>query len=207
MLPLASEIRSGKIYSLTDAGRDASRQLSIEPQADDTVNQVIQMLAARSLSAAYIKKKIPLADRILKSLERKGWIAVEEVSHDRDPLRAPSAKLRIALTGAEPQGKLPKAERELLAYLALHPGTHNLGDLEALVHNASQAARSLARKQAVALTPGTGRDPQRSHPRAARAEHRAAQCVRSDRRRASQRGSSARSCCTASRAPARPRSI
>ena len=116
------------------------------------MNQVIQMLAARSLSADYIRKKIPLADRILKSFERKGWIAVEEVSHDRDPLRAPSAKLRIALTGAEPQGKIPKAERELLAYLALHPGSHNVGDLDALVHNASQAARSLARKQAVTLT-------------------------------------------------------
>jgi len=152
MLPLASDIRSGKVYSLTDAGRDASRQLSIQPEAEDTVNQVIQMLAARSLSASYIKKKIPFADRILKSLERKGWIAVEEVSHDRDPLRAPSAKLRIALSGAEPQAKIPKAERELLAYLALHPGSHNVGDLEALVHNASQAARSLARKQAVTLT-------------------------------------------------------
>ncbi len=130
MLPLASDIRSGKIYTLTDAGRDASRQLSIDPQAEDTVNQVMQMLAARSLSAAHIKKKIPLADRILKSLERRGWIAVEAVAHDRDPLRAPAAKLRIALAGAEPQGKVPKAERELLAYLALHPGTHNLGDLE-----------------------------------------------------------------------------
>ena len=27
MLPLASEIRRGKVYSLTDAGRDAARQL------------------------------------------------------------------------------------------------------------------------------------------------------------------------------------
>jgi primosomal protein N' (replication factor Y) (superfamily II helicase) len=153
MLPLASDIRSGKIYTLTDAGRDASRQLSIETQAEDTLNQVIAMLAARSLSAAHIKRKIPLADRILKSLERRGWIAVEEVQHDRDPMRAPALKLRVELTGAEPQGKSPKAERELLAYLSLHPGTHNLGELESLVHNASPAARSLARKQAVTLTP------------------------------------------------------
>jgi primosomal protein N' (replication factor Y) (superfamily II helicase) len=153
MLPLASDIRSGKMYTLTDAGRDASRQLCIDPRPEDTVNQVVQMLAARSLSAAHIKKKIPLADRILKSLERRGWIAVEEVQHDRDPLRAPSAKLRITYTGPEPHGKIPKAERELLAYLALHPGTHNLGDLEPLIRNASQAARSLARKQAVTLTP------------------------------------------------------
>ncbi len=153
MLPLASDIRAGKMYTLTDSGRDASRQLSIEPQAEDTVNQVIQMLAARSLSAAHIKKKVPLADRILKSLERKGWIAVEEVQRDRDPMRAAASKLRIALIGGEPPGKLPKAERELLAYLALHPGSHNLGELEAVVHNASQAARSLARKQAVTLIP------------------------------------------------------
>lgn len=153
MLPLASDIRTGKIYTLTDAGRDASRQMSIDPQADDTTNQVIQMLAARSLSAAHIKKKVPLADRILKSLERRGWVGVEAVQHDRDPLRAPAAKLRIALAGAEPSAKLPKAERELLAYLALHPGTHNLGEIEPLVRNASQAARSLARKQAVTLTP------------------------------------------------------
>ena len=49
--------------------------------------------------------------------------------------------------------KLPKAERELLAYLSLHPGSHNLAELEPVVHNASPAARSLARKQLVALTP------------------------------------------------------
>ena len=153
MLPLASDIRSGKVYSLTDAGRDASRQLSIQPQSEDTTGEVIRMLAARALSASHIKKKIPLADRILKSLERRGWIAVEQVQHDRDPLRAPSSKLRVALTGAEPQAKLPKAERELLAYLSLHPGTHNLGDLEPPIRNASQAARSLARRESVTLTP------------------------------------------------------
>lgn len=153
MLPLASDIRSGKVYCLTDAGRDASRQMSIDPQAEDAINQVMQMLAARSLSAHYIKRKMPLADRVLRSLERRGWIAVEAVQHDRDPLRAPAGKLRIALAGPEPPGKIPKAEREVLAYLALHPGTHNLADLEPLIRNASQAARALARKQSVTLTP------------------------------------------------------
>jgi primosomal protein N' (replication factor Y) len=153
MLPLAADIRSGKNYSLTDAGRDASKQLSIDVSTEDTVNQVLQMLAARSLSAAHLKRKIPLADRILKSLEKRGWIVAEQINENRDPLRAPSARLRIGLTGAEPAGKLPKAERELLAYLSLHPGTHNLGDLEEMVKNASTAARSLARKQMVTLTP------------------------------------------------------
>ena len=31
MLPLSAEIHKGKIYTLTDAGRDASKQLSIDP--------------------------------------------------------------------------------------------------------------------------------------------------------------------------------
>jgi primosomal protein N' (replication factor Y) (superfamily II helicase) len=152
MLPLASDIRTGKIYTLTDAGRDASRQMSIQPQAEDTVNEVIQMLAARPLAASYIKKKIPLADRILKSLEKRGWITVEEVAHERDPMRAPAGKLRITGIAGEPTVKLPKAERELLAYLSLHPGSHNVAELETAIEHASRAARSLARKKLVSLT-------------------------------------------------------
>ena len=153
MLPLANDIRSGKIYTLTDAGRDASKQLSIAVGEEDPLNLVMQSLAVRPLSAAHLKKKVPLADKILKSLERKGWVAIEQVNEDRDPLRAPAAKLRIALVGGEPAAKLPKAERELLAYLSLHPGSHNLGELEAIVKNSGSAARSLARKQLVSLIP------------------------------------------------------
>jgi len=44
MLPLASEIRRGKIYSLTDAGRDAARQLLFDSSAEDPVVQVLRML-------------------------------------------------------------------------------------------------------------------------------------------------------------------
>ena len=156
MLPLAADIRAGKVYSLTSAGRDASKQLSIDAAADDSLNQVLQMLAARELSAVHLKRKVPLADRILKSLERKGWVAVEHVQHERDPLRAPALRLRIELTvnsAADPKAKAPKAERELLAFLSLHPGSHNLGELEDLVRNASVAARALARKKLVTLTP------------------------------------------------------
>ncbi len=108
MTPLAFETKQGKVYSLTDAGRDASRQLSIGQEKGDTLNEVIQMLAARPLSAAYLKKKMPLADKALKSLERKGWIAVEEVDRDRDPMRAPAGKLRIELTGTEETGSCRK---------------------------------------------------------------------------------------------------
>src|SRR5437660_11512368 len=53
MLPLASEIRSGKIYSLTDAGRDATRQLLLDAGAEDPVAQVLRALESRPLSAVY----------------------------------------------------------------------------------------------------------------------------------------------------------
>ena len=153
MLPLAADIRAGKMYSLTDAGRDAARQLTIGAHDGDDVNQILQMLFARELPETHLKKKLPLAAKILKSLEKRGWVAVEHTRSERDPLRAPAAKLRIALTGAEPAAKLPRAERELLAFLALHPGSHNLAELEATVKHASTAARALARRQLVTLTP------------------------------------------------------
>ena len=49
--------------------------------------------------------------------------------------------------------KLTKRERELHAFLELHPGTHNLEQLEASVKGASQAARSLARRNLITLEP------------------------------------------------------
>jgi primosomal protein N' (replication factor Y) len=146
MLPLASEIRTGKVYSLTDAGRDAACQLLLEDDPQDPVMQVLRALEHRGLSAAYLKKKYPLADKAIKALEKKGFIAVEATQDTRDPLRAASENLRIQLKEVEPTGKLPKAERELLAFLALHPGTHNLAEVEKVVANGSAAARALARK-------------------------------------------------------------
>jgi primosomal protein N' (replication factor Y) len=47
--------------------------------------------------------------------------------------------------------KLTKAERELHAFLELHPGSHNVGELEEKVKNASPSARSLARKKLITL--------------------------------------------------------
>jgi primosomal protein N' (replication factor Y) len=153
MLPLASEIRRGKIWSLTDSGRDAARQLLLETTPDDPVVAVLRMLEKRPLSAAYLAKTLPLADKAIKSLERKAFIAAEQVQTERDPLRAPSERLRVELTAAVPDLKLNKAERELRAFLELHPGSHNLKDVEAAVKNASSAARSLARKSTVTLKP------------------------------------------------------
>ena len=157
MLPLASEIRRGKVWSLTDAGRDAARQLLLDSSPDDPAAQVLGMLEKRPLSAAYLAKALPLADKAIRALERKGFIVAEQVQTERDPLRAPADRLRVELDGTRRRGgaeeKLNKPERELTAFLELHPGSHNLKQLEDMVKNASPAARSLARKGIVSLTP------------------------------------------------------
>jgi primosomal protein N' (replication factor Y) (superfamily II helicase) len=156
MLPLASEVRRGKVYTLTDAGRDAARQLLLDTSPDDPVLQVLRMLERRPLSASYLTKALPAAVNAIRSLERKRFIVAEEVQTERDPLRAPSERLRVELAarpGAEP--KLNKPERELRAFLELHPGSHNLKELESMVRQASPAARSLARKGLVSLKPET----------------------------------------------------
>ncbi len=156
MLPLASEIRSGKVWSLTDSGRDAARQLMLDASPEDPAVQVLRMLEKRPLSAAYLSKAMPLADKAVKSLERRGFIVAEQVQTERDPLRAPTDRLRVELSsaaGIAGDAKLNKSERELRAFLELHPGSHHLKDLEDTVKNASTAARSLARKGLVSLTP------------------------------------------------------
>jgi len=153
MLPLASEIRRGKVWSLTDAGRDAARQLLLDSAPDDPVARVLGMLEKRPLSAAYLAKALPLADKAVRSLERKGFIVSEQVQTERDPLRAPSERLRVELATGRSDAKLNKPERELRAFLELHPGSHNLKDLEAAIKNVSSAARALARKGLVTLKP------------------------------------------------------
>jgi primosomal protein N' (replication factor Y) len=156
MLPLASEIRRGKIWSLTDAGRDAARQLLLDSSPDDPVAQILRMLEKRPLSAAYLAKAMPLADKAIRALERKRFIVSEQVQTERDPLRAPADRLRVELAaGGAADVKLNKPEREVRAFLELHPGSHNLKDLETMVANSSPAARSLARKGIVSLKPET----------------------------------------------------
>jgi len=153
MLPLSAEIRRGKVWSLTDAGRDAARQLLLDSSPDDPATQVLRLLEKRPLSSAYLSRTLPLADKAIRSLERRGFLIAEEVQKERDPLRAPAERLRVELAGHPENGHRSKAERELQAFLELHPGSHNLKDLEGVVKNASAAARSLARKRAVTLKP------------------------------------------------------
>jgi primosomal protein N' (replication factor Y) len=171
MTPLGGEIRRGKVYSLTDTGRDATRQLVLDVSSEEPSIQLLRMLESGPRSEAHISKKIPSADKVVRSLERKGLIRVEEVQGPRDPLRASSARLRVELARPPTLGKLPKAERELVAYLELHPGSHNLKELETAVRHASTAARSLARKHIVTINPEPlglggipGRPPHRLNP-------------------------------------------
>ncbi len=154
MIPLSGEIRKSKLYSLTDAGRDTARQLMLGASDDDPALQVLRLLEARPLSAQYLQKKLPNAARVIRALEKKGFIHVENLEADRDPLRASAARLRAAwLASNVADYKLTKRERELHAFLELHPGTHNLEQLEASVKGASQAARSLARRKLILLEP------------------------------------------------------
>ncbi len=151
MTPLGAEIRRGKVYSLTDAGRDATRQLLLGTPGDEPSVQVLRALEQRPLSAAWLAKKVPNTDRAIRSLEKKGFIQAEDTAAERDPLRAPAARLQVEFAGRPADVKLNKSERELVAFLELHPGSHNLAELEDQVKNASTAARALARRALLAL--------------------------------------------------------
>ena len=154
MTPLSGEVRKSKLYSLTDSGRDAARQLVLGASEEDAAVQVLQLLEARPLSASYLEKKLPNAARVVRSLEKKGFIEIENLEAPRDPLRASATRLRASWLAVSPDDiKLTKRERELHAFLELHPGTHNLAELEASVTGASQAARSLARRKLITLEP------------------------------------------------------
>ncbi len=153
MVPLAGEIRRGKVYSLTPAGIDAARQFSAAAAEKDPATRLLRMLEKRPLSASYLKSKLPEAAAALKTREKKGLVRFEDTEAPRDPLRASAERLRVTLVLPRPDAKYPKAERELLAYLELHPGSHNVAEAELAVKNASEAARSLARKGAVVLKP------------------------------------------------------
>jgi primosomal protein N' (replication factor Y) len=153
MTPLAGEVRQTKVYELTDSGRDAARQLLLGTPSEEPSVQVLRMLEARPLSAGYLLKKVPKAEPVLRSLLKKGFLTIDQDQASRDPLRAPAARLRVEFLRRSDREKLPKSERELLSYLELHPGSHNVAVVEEAVAKASTAARALARRGLVRLRP------------------------------------------------------
>ncbi len=151
MAPMTGEIRRGKVFSLTDAGRDVVRQLWIgEEREDDPDYVLLRSLEARPLNLATLKAKVADAARRLAALAKRGLIRGEDDYVERDPLRASAARLIVEFL-SRGEDKLPKAQRELLAFLELHPGRHRLSELESTVKHASPAARALARRGCVAL--------------------------------------------------------
>ena len=153
MTPLSGDLRRGKIYSLTSSGRDAARQLYFGENDEDPATEILRMLDARQLSATYLVKKVDGAARILKSLEKKGFIECEDVAADRDPLRASAARLRGWNSRRGPKKKLPKSERELALLISncIRERTTS-NEIEKVIARASRAARGLAKLELVNLT-------------------------------------------------------
>ena len=153
MAPLAGEMRRTKVWALTEKGRDVARRLLVGDSGEEPTVELLRLLEQRAMSETSLARKFKDLKKALAALERKSLIEVEQSFADRDPLRAPAARLRVEFRG-RPQGvKLTKAERELVAFLELHPGTHNLQELDAQVKGAAAAARAMARRKLMELKP------------------------------------------------------
>jgi primosomal protein N' (replication factor Y) len=153
MAPLAGEVRKSRVWTLTERGHEIVRQLLMAEANEDPTVEILRSLEHRALSETTLERKHATAKRLLKTLERKGLVEQEENLAERDPLRAPASRLSVEFQGRAEGQKLNKAERELVAYLELHPGAHNLEELAKIVKGASVAARSLARRELVVLKP------------------------------------------------------
>jgi primosomal protein N' (replication factor Y) len=136
-----------------------------EPGEDSSI-QILRALEFRSLSEGTLERKVTDAKKLVRALEKKGFVEQEQDVSSRDPLRAAAANLRV-VSFSRPEGvKLPKAERELLSYLELHPGTHNLAEVDSIVKSASRSARALARRGCLELkTQRTASDSGWANPR------------------------------------------
>jgi primosomal protein N' (replication factor Y) len=158
MAPLSGESRRSVVYTLTEDGRDLIRQSVLGLGSEDAGEQILRLLDERPQGEGQIKQRVPGAAAVLPRLLKKGLVEREEFQIEKDPLRMASERLLVeGLDPAPPleyQGKkLPKAERELLSFLSLHPGEHGLQELEGVLANVSSAARSLGRKQLLKIRP------------------------------------------------------
>ncbi|HEX7363108.1 MAG TPA: primosomal protein N' [Bryobacteraceae bacterium] len=161
MLPLAGERRRSVRYTLTDLGRSVARQLTVGSEIDPA-SQILSLLEERSRTAAFLTGKVAHARTSLRTLVKRGQVIAEEDSEERDPLRASAERLEIEFVSRpEADIKISKSERELLAFLELHPGIHNLAQVGDKVRRASEAARKLGRRglikiEAERLLPASG---------------------------------------------------
>jgi primosomal protein N' (replication factor Y) (superfamily II helicase) len=151
MLPLKGETRRSCKYDLTETGRAIARQLTASNKSDPAL-QILSILEQSPRSLEYLAKKVERAKSIVSSLVKRKWVLIDDQEIDRDPLRARKERLAIAFS-VRPDAEviLKKSQRELLAFLELHPGTHNLAQLAQHFKRASEDARMLARKNLVQL--------------------------------------------------------
>ncbi len=151
MLPLSGETRRSTRYTLTDSGRQVARQLILRPDSDPA-SRLLGLLEERPRALSYLASKVDKPRERLRPLVQRGWVVVEESEEERDPLRAAAERLQAEFVSRSEMGeKLKKQERELLAFLELHPGQHNVAELGEQVKRASEAARALARRGLVRL--------------------------------------------------------
>jgi primosomal protein N' (replication factor Y) len=146
MAPLAGEIGRRRSYRLTPAGLEIARRLTpgAAPSPDPAI-EILRLLERRTLSEATLVRSEPKAASALRTLIKKGLVAMDDQAAPRDPLRSPADRLEAEFV-SRTEETLPKRERELLAFLELHPGMHRLSELEETIPGAATAARSLARR-------------------------------------------------------------
>jgi primosomal protein N' (replication factor Y) len=153
MAPLTGEVRQSRFWTLTDHGHDVVRQLLLGETGDDRGVALLRALEQRPLRETTLEHKVSGARKLLKALQGKGLVEQEQTLAERDPLRAPALRMRAEFNGRHDEVKLSRIQRELIAYLELHPGSHNLVDLGMAVKGASAAARALARRNLIDLKP------------------------------------------------------
>lgn len=146
MAPLSGELRRSKVWALTERGRDLARQAVMDELGQDPAAELMRILEKRALAETTLESKLPGAKRLLKNLQKKGLVEAEQEVLEKDPLRAAAGGLTVAFKDRAGGVKLTKAERELVAFLELHPGSHNLEQLQKQVKGAGTSARSLGRR-------------------------------------------------------------
>ncbi len=154
MAPLGGEVRQSKSWALTGSGRDIVRRLLTGDTSTDPAVGLLRALEQRALTETTLERKFGKdARKLIQSLARKRLIEAERNLAERDPLRASATRLRVEFSGRPANVKLTKPERELVSFLELHPGSHNLGEVELKVKGAGAAARALARRELLSLNP------------------------------------------------------
>jgi primosomal protein N' (replication factor Y) len=152
MLPLGGETRADKVVSLTPQGVDAARQFLHSTTPDDPFVKVLRALEKRPLSEKYLRKKLPDSATALRSLQRKGFLTIDAVVKDRDPLLARGGRLIVeAVDLKAAPAKLTRGERWLVEFLERHPGPHDVEPLLIERKDVAMVARRLAKSGAVRI--------------------------------------------------------